>query len=172
MSSSKYIVDIIGDVVESMRLDNETPYYLYGHPTEVVNTLAEWTKAPMMKDKKFPIVILFQDFEEDKGRNMAHNSSVSLNLVICTSTKREYKSADRYENTFKPVLYPLYDLFMQKLATSGYFFDIVEGYVPHVKVDRVFWGKDGLYGNTGNMFNDFIDAIEIKNLELTILNTN
>jgi hypothetical protein len=41
----------------------------------------------------------------------------------------------------------------------------------HQKYDRLYWGKQGLYGNSGNIFNDFIDAIEINELKFEILNT-
>jgi hypothetical protein len=169
MTASKYIVDIIGNVVASIRT-GETPYYLYGHPIEVVNTLSEWTKSPTLKMKKFPLIVLFQDFEEQKGKHQSINSSVSLNMVICMNTLPSYKSHDRYDATFKTVLYPLYDLFISKLATCGYFHNASESLISHVKIDRVFWGKSGLNGNTANAFNDYIDAIEIKNLDLDILN--
>jgi len=168
MSDSKYIDDLIGDVVDSMRID-ETPYYLYGHPLEVINTLSEYEKHPKMKFKKYPLIILFQDFEETKGRHQAINADVSLNLVICTNTLAKYKSAERYELNFKPVLYPLYDLFLEKLERSGYFSGAL-GNFQHVKIDRMYWGKNGLYSNEGNVFNDRLDAIEIRNLELSVLN--
>jgi hypothetical protein len=38
---------------------------------------------------------------------------------------------------------------------------------PHTKTDRYFWGADD---DTKNVFNDFIDAIEIENLELKVKN--
>jgi hypothetical protein len=164
MTASKYIVDIIEDVVDTMSL---TCYYLYGHPVEVVNTLSEWSKHPAKKVEKFPLIILMQDFEERKGTAQGINSEVSLNIVIATNTLNSYKSVDRYTNTFKAILYPLYDEFIDRVKLSGYFKDEL---LQHVKIDRVYWGKSGLYGNTGNTFNDYIDAIEIQNLELKILN--
>jgi len=164
MTASKYIVDIIEDVVDSMTLEC---YYLYGHPVEVVNTLSEWSKHPTKKTEKFPLIMLFQDFEERKGTMQGINSEVSLNIVIATNTLNSYKSEERYTNNFKAILYPLYDEFIDRIKLSGYFESTL---FPHNKFDRVYWGKTGLYGNDGNMFNDFIDAIEIQNLDLKILN--
>lgn len=166
--SAKYIVDLIGSVVDSMRID-ETPYYMYGHPLEVINTLTEYEKHPKMKLMKYPLIVLFQDFEEAKGRHQGIDSDVSLNLIICTNTLAKYKSAERYELNFKPVLYPLYDLFLEKLASCGYFSGTL-GNFQHTKIDRMYWGKNGLYASEGNIFNDRLDAIEIKNLELSVLN--
>lgn len=169
MRQAKYIVDVIGEIVEKV---NETIpcYYLYGHPQEIVNTLSEWTKDETKKFSKFPLICLFQDFEESKGENAMINSKVSLNIVICTATEPGYKSEDRYTNTFKTILYPIYNLFMDRLAYSGMILNADPALISHTKIDRVFWGKAGLYGNTSNMFNDYIDAIELQNLELEILN--
>jgi hypothetical protein len=165
MKDAKYIVDIMTDVVELMQATTEVNF-LYGHPIEVVNTLKEWTKGREKKFSKFPLIVLFQDFEEVKGSHAAINSEVSLNLVLCTDTDPKYKSSERYEATFKPTLYPLYNLLLNKIETCGFFernFDLI----PHVKIDRVYYGSEG---NNKNIFNDYIDAIEIKNLELKILN--
>jgi hypothetical protein len=169
MTESKYIVDIFQDIVDQIN-DEITCYYLFGHPQEVVNTLSEWTKDPSKKFERFPLICLFQDFEEVKGVHQAINSKVTLNMVICMNTLPSYKSSERYTNTFKPVIYPLYDHLIMKIEDSYYFAGVGSGLVPHTKIDRVFWGKNGLYGNTANHFNDYIDAIEIQNLELEILN--
>ena len=174
MKESKYIVDLIGEVVEQVRATYEapagyatgSPFYLYGHPLEIANTLTEWSKNPNQKFEQFPLIILFQDFEERKGTHQGENSVVSLNMVICCNTDKHYKSNERYEKTFKTVLYPLYDLFIEALTNSGYFAQ-TDDLIPHTKIDRVYYGNQA---NTANLFNDFIDAIEIKDLELTILN--
>jgi len=40
--------------------------------------------------------------------------------------------------------------------------------VEHTPINRLYWGKNGLYGNTGNVFSYYIDAIEIKDLVFKI----
>jgi len=40
--------------------------------------------------------------------------------------------------------------------------------IPHQKWDRLYWGRNGLFGNQANVFNDFLDVIEIKSLKLKI----
>ena len=40
--------------------------------------------------------------------------------------------------------------------------------IEHTKIDRLFWGKEGLYANEGNIFEDFLDCIEIRDLELNV----
>jgi len=177
MSDALYIVDIIESVVDDVRedytppsgFDPDAPFYMYGHPIEIINTLMEKEKSGTLKFKKYPLIALFQDFEEDKGEEQSINARVSLNIVIAVMTDPDYRSEDRYTNTFKPVLYPLYNKLLEKIAASGYF-QVAPGNIRHRKIDRVYWGRTGLYGNEGNIFNDYIDAIEIENMELSIYN--
>lgn len=163
------VVDLFSAIVAKVATELKSPvHYMYGHPLEVVNTLQRKTKHPTGKHQKFPLIVLFQDFEERKGENQSTASEVRLNLVIATNTKADYVSSQRYEVTFKPILIPIYDLLMDEIVKSLYFNDISFGLVPHTKTDRVYWGKQGLYGNEGNIFQDRIDAIEITELNLKI----
>jgi len=61
------IVDVIGEVVASCRAAGEdAPYYYYGHPLEIVNTLMEKDASDIWKLKKYPAIFLFHDFEETR----------------------------------------------------------------------------------------------------------
>lgn len=174
MSDALYIVDIIGTIVDKVREsylvnDADAPYYMYGHPLEIINTLAAKENNGAYKFKKYPLIALFQDFEEEKGADQSINSSVSLNIVICVNSTIDFNSAERYTNSFKTVLYPLYNLLLDKISDSNYV-NVTRNAIPHIKIDRVFWGKAGLYGGEANIFNDIIDAIEIQNLQLDFYN--
>jgi hypothetical protein len=140
----------------------------HGHPMEIVNTIQQYTQHDTLKFEVFPRICLFHDFEE----KITFEKVVSLNLVIVTDTAPEYSAPQRYTYSFDPILTPLYDLFIRQLAYSPNI-QTTEGnnYFKHSKWDRLYWGKDGLYGNTANIFNDFIDAIEINNLEFKIIET-
>lgn len=171
------VVDIFKTFVDAVRddytplsgFDSDAPFYMYGHPIEIVNTLKQKNKNGTFKFKKYPLIALFQDFDEVKGENMAIDSRVSLRVVIAVNTSPKYVSSERYANTFKPVLYPLYNLLMEKIAKSPYT-QLAEGIVPHTKTDRVYWGKTGINGNEANVFDDYLDAIEITDLELELYN--
>jgi hypothetical protein len=140
----------------------------HGHPLEIVNTILQYTQHDTLKFEAFPRICLFHDFEE----KITFEKQVSLNLVIVTDTAPEYSAPQRYTYSFDPILIPLYDLFIKQLSFSDNI-QPTEGnnYFKHSKWDRLYWGKDGLYGNTANIFNDFIDAIEINNLEIKIIET-
>jgi hypothetical protein len=149
------IVDVIGDVVKKLNV-----HYEHGHPLEVVTALSKKS----MDNSNFPAILLFQDFEEEVSSD--RTVYAPLNIVICNYTKASYSASERYNNNFKPVLYPLLDKFIKGCANSKH----IEGRVlPYKKTDRLYWGKSGLYNNTSNLFNEYVDAIEI-NINLTFKN--
>ena len=141
------------------------PYFKYGHLTEITTMLSEKDKSENYQYQKYPLIVLLLDIPEKKGINPIIYSEISVRIWICTPTRKEYTSELRTANSFKLVLQPIYDLLMQKIISSGYFnYDKMVG-IPHIKTDRYFWGTDN---GTTNVFNDFIDAIDIENMELKI----
>lgn len=169
-----YVVDIIGEVAaatsNAVNIQGIPElYYMHGHPLEIITRLQEKTKNPAAKDKRFPLIALFQDFKEERGGVIPHYGDVSLNMALIHYTKPEYDSTQRYEKVFKPVLYPMYYQLLNQFKKSKYI-EPPMGEIKHDKWDRLFWGKTGLYGNTGNIFNDYIDAIELMNVKLKLNN--
>ncbi len=171
-----YWIDVFSDIVTDVRndtdkpaaLDTDEPFYMHGHPLEIINILAQKDNHATHKFNKYPLIALFQDFTETMGENQSVQSTADLNIVIATNTSPDYSADERYDNTFRTVLYPLYDLLLEHIDGSGWFSNGV-GLVPHDKIDRLFWGRQGLYGNEANIFNDWLDAIEIQNLSLSLL---
>lgn len=170
-------VDIFDEIVTAIRedadkpaaLDTDEPFYMYGHPLEIINTLAKKDKHDVHKFNKFPLIALFQDFTETMGENQAVPSAVDdLNIIIAVNTLPDYTSENRYDNSFRTILYPLYDLLIKHIVKSKWFINVDPGLVPHNKIDRLYWGRTGLYNNESNVFNDYIDAIEIQNLSLEL----
>lgn len=196
MRYPKPVVEIIGDIVAKLptskdgsglmlieRLqqanqDISTIHYLYGHPLELVNTMQEQNRDPGIdgeggKYDMWPVVMLFTDIPEvyDRGAN-DYNANVTLQMVIAYMTDKNLKAAQRLEQNFKPILLPIYEALMQGIMRSGSFAVQAQGRIPHTKYDRYYWGKTGLYGNSANTFNDYIDAVEIQNLTLRVSNKN
>lgn len=166
----KPIPEIISDIVANVReeydtAENEKPYFLHGHPLEIVQILSKKTSSRNFKFKKYPLIALFQDFNESISGDIR---TASLNIVICTNTKNDYEASERYQDTFLNELYPIFDLFMKHFKRSPYI-QTLPGNLSYTKIDRLYWGRTGLYGNEGNIFNDFIDAIEIQNLNASFL---
>jgi len=166
-------VDEIKEVVDMMRAtvpivgDTDAPYYLHGHPIDVMNQMQQRDKHDEYKFKQWPLIALFQDFDESYGDNSLAASEVSLNIIIATVTSKDFTGAQRYDASFRPTLQPLYELFISKLIASGKFMKLTSS-VPHTKTDRLYWGTESGAGNTANKFPDYIDAIEISDLNLKL----
>jgi hypothetical protein len=162
------VVDIIKDVVtqvqlkwDSQAVTPEKPYFMHGHFLEMVNTLTEKGLSREWKSKKFPCIMLIQDFEENVSKDIA---TATIRVIIATYTESDIKAASRYDLTFKPTLYPLADLFLSELARSR---SINQSSFEYSKYDRLYWGDN----EEANMANDYVDAIEIDKLKINILKT-
>lgn len=173
-----FIVDVIGAVAASAgaivlpKLQVYDPsitgvYYEYGHTKEILQTLYQ-KETPEFQDTKYPLIALLQDFTEDRGTQPGIYCETDLTLLFCFHSDPAYKSKERYEKTFKPVLYPIYLEFIEQLKVAGIaMFETQE--VPHKKTDHPFYGADGAKKNAGN---DFLDVIELSELKLKLYQKN
>lgn len=180
VDKSIYMVDIFRDLVnrvssiltpgfKALDPNIEGVHYLHGHPIEIIDTLRQRDKSQSFKFKKYPLVGLFQDFAEVRPGIAGIAYRTRLHFIIAKATRPEYKSDERYANNFKPFLYPIYQELMARIANHKMFMGYLEtdGLV-HTKIDRLFWGKEGLYANEANIFEDFLDCIEVRDLELNV----
>lgn len=165
----RYVTDDIGTVVAAMRdasaTDPAAPYYEYGHRLSIANILLKKNIGHQMK---YPLIALRLDTPEDIIEGY---QNYNLNIIIAVQTKKDIRESERLTTYFKPVLYPLYELFMLRLKQSGLFtWEGYQKYPPHTKTDRYFFGKEGQEANEKYIFSDALDAIEITNLK--IISTN
>jgi hypothetical protein len=142
--------------------------FMYGHPLEIVKRLQEQSGSTTGSSSKFPAIILFADFKIERGARLDMYGTTKLNLIIANDTQPQFYAEDRYRENFIPILYPIYTEFMIQLRNHKQFEFKSQDEIKHTLIERLFWGREGLYGNVGNEFNDFIDCIEIQNLEITI----
>jgi hypothetical protein len=183
-----YIVDLIGTVVQAVIADVlatiqaaelaalgstniTTINYQYGHFRELIVTLGQWDTDPALRTGKYPMIYVVQDFVEHRGKLAGVYADLSLQVLVCHQTEDDYKITDRYTNVFKPVLYPIYYSFMKNLALSNMTFPSSPDLIAHDKWDRSFWGTSKVVGSGGtdrSVLNDFVDAIDIQNLQLKI----
>lgn len=144
--------------------------YFYGHPQEIIQRLKEMSESPTGKYQMWPAVFLFTDVKISPSSVKGLYGDVSLNMVIAYQTQPDFTAADRMEKNFLPILRPIYEELIYAIAYSGYFWVQSPKHLLGNDTDRLYWGREAIYGNDGNIFNDRIDAIEIKNLTLTINN--
>lgn len=165
-----FVGDKLEAIIDKMREtpgdESLPPYFMYGHRQEIATRLLRMDKDVVNSDRKYPLFALRMDIPERVYNGIAH---YSLNIVIATYTDRNYDAHDRMANVIKPILYPLYDQFFALLKQSGQFFWETtkdNEYPEHVAIDRPYWGTPSTEGNTANIFNDPIDAIEIVDLKI------
>lgn len=171
-----YIVDVIGDIVAKVQTEKlaqlqaydpniQGVHYEYGPGKEILETLKQ-KETPAFRMKKYPLVALLMDFPENRNPQTGIYAATELTIIICYHTIPAYKTAERYEKSFKPVLYPIYMSFIDNLKTSAISM-IKNAEIPHEKIDRPYYGRDNK-----NVGNDFLDAIEISGLKLNLYDPN
>jgi len=167
MKNQVIVVDILQSVVEKVQKRYGSDIqYMYGPVEEIEANLIAIAKnygLPGGGSKpRYPLIAVFQDFPENREGTGGYYADVTLPIVlIATLTSNTYKAPQRYENSFKPVLYPIYELFLEELARSG---SIIGTEQAHTKYDRLYYGKRSL----GTAVSDYVDAIELNNLKLIV----
>ncbi len=152
-------------------VDNIPPYFMAGHRMEISKRLLEKDKDKIYKYHKYPLVALPMDIEETFEEGMV---KYRLSLLLVDFTKRNINAEERYLDgePFKETLYPLYESLLEAIAESGLFqWEGDQEVPPHTKIDRPFWGEEYREGNVKYIFNDDLDAIEIKNLRINRVKT-
>lgn len=164
---SPVIIDLFKSITEKLKTDLNKPTlnFQHGHHREITSILTEMSKNPTNSAKKYPLIALFQDFEEVRKGDFIN---VKLQMIVATLTKNTLTAPERYTQSFRPELYPIYDALLDAIARSTYFDEATVKQIEHTKIDRLFWGRNGLYGSESNIFNDYIDCIEIKDLKLKV----
>lgn len=156
---------LMSNEVITMDGENGPPYYMYGHRKEIANRLNLKGKDSTEKFKKYPLIALRLDIPERVVGKVSH---YTLNLAIIHATKIKYLAEDRYTNVFKPILYPIYELFFEELRNSGGFWWTGNQDRPeHTKIDRPYYGTPNTEGNSKSIFTDPLDAIEIVDLRIS-----
>ena len=160
------VEDVFERVVNEMRLtwDSESltpekPFFMYGSYQEMINTLVSLDGGKLTKYKKYPLIMLPMPYDCEETES---GVKATISPVIIARSKADIKTAERYTYTFNPTLYPLMQLLKSELELSR---EINEMDIKLKWTDHPYWKTDG----AANMGTDYVDAIEIRNLELNFL---
>lgn len=148
-------------------------YFDYGHYVEVTRHLTIKEGLPSQQDKMYPLIWLVMDFDENFGSIDDNYCDLpTLQIFIAMPSKPDISTDERMQLNFFPRLYPIYRELMNQIYLSGYFNVINPRNISHKRTLRPYWGgQDGNGNGTANLFNNFIDAIQIRNLTLQVNET-
>lgn len=155
------VKDEILNCLNGIVINNKEVFIMAEHPIVALERLNELKGTTL---SGLPFILLLLDIKETFG---VVDIEVSLDFVIGTISEKKFSTDERFEKNFTPILYPIFDKIIERLRNGS---NTIKGQRALLfdKSDRVLWGKQGLYGVTGNIFNDYIDAIEINNLKLLL----
>lgn len=170
-----YYVDLIGETVaatntaviaELQTYDSFITQinYQYGSYDEICDTLDKMSQDQTKQYSRYPLFAVIMSFPEQKYQAIGMDGLPELNIIIARRSNPTDKTPARYENNFKPVLYPVYLEWLNQLYLSGKFSIELPDNIPHTKIDYPYYDTD----KGENRFNDYVDAIQIK-IKLKIL---
>jgi hypothetical protein len=155
---------------EAAKAGFTTPVYFdYGHYMEITNRLKSKDRAITNKGLKYPLIWLVMDFEQQTSTDASVDWLVpSVQIIIATDTKKESTTPERMAATFDPLLIPVYEILMKAFRRSKTFFTLQPDDPQHSMWLRPYWDGADNTGKNGNLFDDFIDAIQLKIRNLVI----
>lgn len=141
--------------------------YIYGNWKEVSLRMQNMAIDSIRKSERFPVVLLIEDITVSRPStsNGLFGTATNMNVVIATATQKDYSSEQREEKTFAPILRPIYWELLTQLVKSAAFNVTTERKIGHNYIERKYWG---LENHSKNAMTEFIDAIDITNLDLPI----
>lgn len=172
-----YIPDIIGENVVRVQAKLLAQFqaidptivginYQYGPYKEVFDNIVQMTKSNVTSVKKYPLVwLVMPTFERMSSLDMYTVSPIRM--IIARWGNKTDKTPTRYEKNFKPFLYPIYLELLNQFYLDKRIMSRQPTDFSHTKIDWPYWGGDQPTTDE-NLLSDYVDAIEIKNLELKI----
>lgn len=174
----RYIEDDLGTVVSAVSVaitpklqeyDSKITgvHYWFGTKLEIIETLTQKSKNDVDRLKKYPLVCLFIDVDENKGLQKGSVEDVKLNMAIIYGTLHNFKAYERLEKTFKPVIMPIYFELLKQISLHGNMFmgATPVNNIKHKIARKYRWGETPISGDNKNMIQDFVDGLELT-LEL------
>lgn len=187
MSRSREIVEIMADVVKQTPLGCRLLVpgkagslaeigcpainYTFGNARYVSDRLDELSKSESGIAMKFPLIALFCPFVEHRDSPDYH-SKAKVRITIACATAQQYSNEQRRELSFENVLRPIYRNFLLALKNDGRLDFGYDGIVRHDYSENYSYGRYGALTDTGEEVSDFIDAINLSNLEIIVKKSN
>lgn len=180
---SREIIEIISDVVaktsegcvititddEGTHHAIECPeiHYVFGNGKYVKDNLDELSRIDGGDELKFPLIALFCPFIERRDSPDWYTRAKVRLLIACPSSA-DWSNEMRLETSFQNILRPIYNSLLIALKVDGRFDFGYNGHVDHEYSENYSYGRYGAVAENGEKVSEFIDAINITNLELKV----
>jgi len=161
------LVNIFKGVVASMVVVGfDQIHYEPGRSINILESLSSLDNSITMKGLKYPLVAVKLPIRERRGQGYYSTTIIErvvlANHVLTTNEASEFVIEKYYESgNFTKVLYPLYREFFRCLALNPFIVGFEPQAFVHTKMDNP--GQQPI----GEGLSDYVDSIEILNLELT-----
>jgi len=171
------VVDILREVVQATDAVlyptlNKHILYEHGRSIQILQALQRLNDGITTKNTKYPLFAVFQPFWEKFSQQGYYCSVTFPKISIATLTQSTDPTPKRYDQTFRPILYPIWSEFVRQLTLHP---NIVipgdPGAIEQMKADVP--GVDPTSDQVkGTSMNDYVDAIAIANLQLGFKQVN
>lgn len=166
------IIEIMADICDSLSQKRDSRInYIYGDSSYIREQLLELGKSKATASGKFPMIGLYVPYDEERDSS-DYFCRTSVNMIIATNTLGKYTNEQRRKISFIGVLRPLYEDLIEEVGTCRRFDFGYSGIISHTYSENYSFGRRGALDVDGKEVGEKIDAIEIKNLELTVKNQN
>ena len=162
MTFSKTIYEIFAEYAADLGVNFD-----FGSFKEIQKRLVEKSAGGV---SRYPLICLVTPVPETKNPSPKYISEVTVHLVIFAETRKEYTTAQRLENVFKPVLYPIVDALEAKITGMDYFDTDETGRLVYDYVDVFHYSATD--AKEQNKLAAVLDAVEITNFKLNVLPQN
>lgn len=160
-----FIVDIIEEVIAAVDAKmfpilGKHINYEPGSAIQIQGELQKLNQSITLKNTKYPLIGLFQGFPESIATG-GYTTVTFPALTIATLSVATDNTKKRYDNTFRTILYPIYQEFLRQLPRHR---NVVGNCAD------IFGGKKVDYPGMIPMdktMNEWLDAIEIQGLQIT-----
>ena len=160
-----FIVDIVGSVVAKTAAELGIEVnYVYGDAIDILKNLKDKDGSVTRKGTKYLLFALYMPFIEKRGIAGVYADVTIRRMTIATLTNSDDEPMVRYQNTFKPVLYPFYESFLSNFAKDNHITSKEPDLLVHSKMD--VFGKSPISG-----INDFVDTINLDNFQFSVFQT-
>jgi len=169
------IYDVFKNLVDLVKADTDLPkitQFIYGYWFNATNELVSSGRSSKLKEiSKYPLIFVHADFKEKRGESLDVLAEINPKIYIFAETDANYEMSDRLSEIFSKILYPTYNILIEKMQTCNYFkLDYSKNKYPDIQHEK----KDLYYisseGDNQNQLNECVDAIELYFPKLFIKN--